>query len=328
MRQAAFVLMALLASAGAGHAAECDFQVSDYVPCTFSRIGSDPAEALSARHQQFIRVFLAKNAPTIVIELMRPANGAAYLIVRDPNRRYPPLVVGIPDDLWQGFSARWQSLDRANTEQQRRRAAEEEAGMERVCLHPWIVTGQSNIPGTATSQLGDSCGDEPIVDFAWDIAKQALTAAPPCDLLDENLFRLAPWRLEVCLQLSGERRSAALTANAATRFSYDNANLALFFTPDATLALSDAPPIRGLAAVLSAWTSILSGTSYPNQEIQTITGHGDHAVVTGVVEQTLHQTPSARVEQARFEAIWRRQPDGTFKLQSLAVSRFVPVPRR
>jgi hypothetical protein len=91
---------------------------------------------------------------------------------------------------------------------------------EPICLHAWVVSvemANTQIMRNKTKPVRratqSACGGELTVRYAFDLAKYAVEALAPCQLLDENKQRNHLTILATCLELEGDRFAAATLWN-------------------------------------------------------------------------------------------------------------------
>ena len=88
-----------------------------------------------------------------------------------------------------------------------------------------------------------------------------------------------------------------------------------FYSEDATLFLSDRPPVRGRAAIETALQEIATaGAKLVPVELLEIRSSGDMGVCAGTYVFEMPSADGAPVEQrGKFVTVFMRQPDGFWK---------------
>jgi ketosteroid isomerase-like protein len=112
-----------------------------------------------------------------------------------------------------------------------------------------------------------------------------------------------------------EQAFVKLNAEVTEAFnSGDVRRCARFYSADATLLLSDRPPVRGRAAIEAALQGFASvGAKLKPVEILEIRSSGDMGVCAGTYVFEVPRAGGAPAEQrGKFVTVFMRQPDGSW----------------
>lgn len=104
-------------------------------------------------------------------------------------------------------------------------------------------------------------------------------------------------------------------ADAAKRG--DTAAIALIYTDDASVMMSNAEAWRGREAIAKGWGGIVSGGTLKEFSLKTddVEVGGDLVVETGKYEMTVAPKGAKEMkDRGKYIVVWKRQPDGSLKI--------------
>ena len=119
---------------------------------------------------------------------------------------------------------------------------------------------------------------------------------------------------------AGEVRKAIEAANAKFSAAFargDAKAIAEMYTADAVVLPPDTEMIRGTAAIAAFWTATMqSGVKGAALTTVDVGVSDDLAYETGKVVLTIHpEGAAATTATAKYVVVWKKQADGTWKLQ-------------
>lgn len=116
--------------------------------------------------------------------------------------------------------------------------------------------------------------------------------------------------VQQAIEANNERFAAALEAG-------DIATAVAIYAPDAVVMLSEMPAMRGEAAIREGFQGWLSEVTVTDFALTTgdVMVADDLAIETGTYTMTVKpKTGAASTDKGKFMTVWKRQPDGTWKL--------------
>lgn len=97
----------------------------------------------------------------------------------------------------------------------------------------------------------------------------------------------------------------------------DAAALAAMYTPDAVVLAPNAPPLQGQQAIQGLWTAAIQQMGFKKLDLDVtdVEVSGDQAVELGNYALTIQPQGQAEVvDRGKYMVVWKKQPDGTWKL--------------
>lgn len=316
--------------------AECvDFEGSKWVDCLTAHSGASSGTALAAQGRDFLQALITKDEHGIFIQFQPTPDGPIIMELRDPFATRPAYLLTIGEAEWQKIVTRWRSLPadaaKAHAKMMELEAANEKNGQETVCLHSWYAHYELNAAGALQAIEGNGCNDPGVMEFADLVAADALASAPPCALLDERFFGIAPSRLEECLILQGNKLTAAMVLNATPYLDPIDSNnqqrtkvdFERMIAPGGWFLLAGHAKATGPEAVADAWIAALAKMRYADFEPDIVEGSDDGATIDGWIWRFVEGQSSAHYDKAPYRQKWQRQSDGSFRLYAWEIGTFV-----
>jgi hypothetical protein len=181
-----------------------------------------------------------------------------------------------------------------------------------ICLHSWVVSVEMAnsrpehwevVPVRRVTQ--SACGGALAVKYAFDLAKLAVEALPPCQLLDEDKQRNQVTILATCLGLEGDRFAAATLWNAQ---------------------IDGRPKPRPDLADANAWRAYIGTNGSPTLDWQgevVSTDRSRNNRVAELVVRKLAETPDMSFRPTKFRGVSRTRAELEGRLEA-GDDRFAP----
>lgn len=297
------------------------FESTQWYSCLIEQAGGPPRASLSG---SFLRVVSFDGTSGLILQFEARPDGTARLEIRDPGAVQQPLVADASSESWSAIKAAWKKLlpDVARANAARERMA--------ICDRPSASYVESNAGGALVSIDANECDNPDEIAFGDLVAERALDDAAPCGALEAGDYRTAAQQLEACLSLRGDKASAARALNAMARldrYDADNPKDSLrdylrVTAPMASLKVAGRSAVTGGAAVARAWADAWADASDMRLEIDAARGAEDRVTLDGSIWKAVKAGQGMLFLRAPCHQTWKRQKDGSFKLESLSIGGF------
>jgi hypothetical protein len=323
-----------------GRETECEQVERDRVARTY-RIGRIEDAAGSGATVYRALILNDWERDVVLVSAMSGQGQPPRLVVQGPDGQR--MMTNISPMTWRRIVDQAKGVDDVRPEPPARRldAEGDITRIDGICMHAWSmrlemanavdVSGRSR-PVRRVRQ--SSCDhDRRAFQFGWMLADLAVETLPVCRSLEEDRYRNGPTRLQACVGLQGDRRTAADLMNRKSDppdrsgFGWAVSDWSRWLNTDERARLDWDGAVyqegRGAASVAEALVEqvdALSGVDlYPEQ-------FGARNGREGWVDGTIHRQLSGEGEPDRravadYRQIWRLR-DGEWSLESWTVGPF------
>lgn len=327
IRRLALVTLAFLAATPATGQRWPDEQCvrnPNLAPCVQSQ-GDQLAATFGARRidehrdagEEVVRVFYYHNEDLALIAFVRAPGHEPTAYVYFPRRAGQPAPAPMQAPISQAVwaEAMWRSTyaDRGLAP-----APPIPADGTEVCLHPWNYVFEASVPAApgvgvrarVRRYSANACDDAPLIQFAADFRRLAISLFPACDALDDGLYGNPVQRFVLCPRLSGDRLAAAQVMNLADAFrsprgADDHRDLQGLFNDEAAIDWNGRRHGAEDRDPAAFWQARIREDQVISFGIDAAEGRADGRVrLTGVLLRAQAGRNDGTYLQARFEQIW------------------------
>ncbi|MES2986909.1 MAG: hypothetical protein V4808_03290 [Pseudomonadota bacterium] len=300
---------------------------------TRALFGAATIDQMQADGAQVLRAFFVNGygRDEAHVAFVRPKGGDAEVIVTLPAldaAKGSAMRAAVSLAIWDRLFARARYFDRDLVPLP---ADKDEIVM---CLHSWVATVEAasekqGAHGGARRKTQDACGGGLAMDLAFEMADAAVELMPACALLNAEQHRNAVTRLDACAQLSGDRAAAALAMNQYNRRGFSNPQpgmtmpISFLFYDRAEIDWPGELTVRGNSEATAAWVDRMQKRHFWVR--RAIGETPDRVRIEGVL-QDWGAGDSSRQSRADAVMIWTRENGFDFRMRSLKVSAFKPLP--
>jgi hypothetical protein len=288
--------------------------------------------------EEVVRVFYYHDEDLALVAFVRAPGHEPTAYVYFPRRAGQPapapMQAPIPQAVW--AEAMWRSIyaDRGLAP-----APPIPSDGDEVCLHPWNYVFEASVPAAPGAGVrarvrrysANACDDAPLLQFAADFRRLAISLFPACDALDDRLYGNPVQRFVLCPRLSGDRLAAAEIMNLAHPFqtlggSVDPHDLDDAFDTEAVIDWNGRrrPADHRNPAVF--WQAQIEEDHVNSFDIERIEGLSPgRALLTGYLLRDRPDRNHGSCLRARLEQVWATTWSGT-QVASTAVGPWEPCP--
>ena len=174
---------------------------------------------------QVVRVSYWHNRDVVLIAFVRAPGREPKAIVSFPHRQDQPvpavMEATIPQAVWGEALGRAVYAARALVPLPPRQSTG-----QTICIHPTVYLFEASdpavpeygMPAQIRRHSATTCDDAPLLQFAMDFQRLAVSLFPACDALDHAAYGDTYTRFVTCRRLSGDRLTAARIMNLAAAF--------------------------------------------------------------------------------------------------------------